>query len=474
MVKGVKGFNLDAYLLALEGWRRGLTLTWYYDPSQVTDLKIIGFFPLGKSFSLSDGKKTHFFYRSRGDKVHNTAVDICSDKHLTKKKLSEANVKVPNGKRFDIQDSEDEILTFTRELGFPLVVKPTYGSLGKGVSINVNSETEVLQSVEHIAQIGYDDFIVERFFAGDDLRVYVVNDQVVAATRRVPANVIGDGKSTIRQLIENKNKKRSENPYLAKYLITIDDNLIEFIAKKGFNLESVPTENETVYLRGAANIAAGGDPIDVTDQLSDDVKMLAIQAIKAIPGLHHAGVDILVNEDSAVVIEINTTSDISMHLFPFEGKPRNVPEPIIDDYFPETKGLAVERTKIYFDYRKINNLLQRAVVQEFQVTDAPAGKLYAKRYVLSGKVQKVGFRKWIRREALKRNLHGYVRNLRNGKVVVVVGSDNKKLVDDFKNICLQGPPKAKVDNIQEYVWDTQMKVGFEIRRTRTSKTKKKL
>src|SRR5690625_441998 len=133
MVKGVKGFNLDAYLLALEGWRRGLTLKWYYNPSQVTDMKIIGFFPLGKSFSLSNSNRTHYFYRSRGDKVDNSAVEICSDKHLTKQKLIEANINVPLGKRFDLQTSNEEILALSEEIGFPLVIKPTYGSLGKGV-----------------------------------------------------------------------------------------------------------------------------------------------------------------------------------------------------------------------------------------------------------------------------------------------------------------------------------------------------
>src|SRR5699024_6026699 len=90
MVAGIRGFNLDAYLVALEGWRRGLTLKWYGDPSAVTDLKIIGFYPLGKTFSLSSKDKTHFFYRSRGDKVANEAVDIGANKHTTKEFLKKA------------------------------------------------------------------------------------------------------------------------------------------------------------------------------------------------------------------------------------------------------------------------------------------------------------------------------------------------------------------------------------------------
>src|SRR5699024_10570025 len=112
-------------------------------------------------------------------------------------------------------------------------------------------------------------------------------------------------------------------------------------------------------------------------------------------------------------------------------------------------------TKIYFDYKVINDLLRKMLVQEYQVTDAPPGKLYAKRYVISGKVQKVGFRNWIRKEARKHNLYGYTRNLRNGKLVVVVAGANKFKIDDFKRTCYQGPKTAKVEGIQEYIWDKQ-------------------
>src|SRR5690625_6542291 len=99
MIKGVRGFNLDAYLVALEGWRRGLELTWYYDAKDVTDLKIIGFNPLGKTFSLSSKDKTHFFYRSRGDQVTNESVEITSNKDQTKDLLTKGNVPNPQGIR---------------------------------------------------------------------------------------------------------------------------------------------------------------------------------------------------------------------------------------------------------------------------------------------------------------------------------------------------------------------------------------
>lgn len=466
IVRGIRGFNLDAYLVALEGWRRGLTLKWYHDAADVTNMKIIGFNPLGKTFSLTSNDKIHFFYRSRGDKIANEAVEIGANKQRTKELLIKAGISVPKGERFDEHTSVEEICERALELGFPLVVKPTFGSLGKGVTTNINTETELRESIKHVRDLGYGDLIVERHVSGEDLRIYVVGDQAIGVTKRMPANIVGDGNSAISKLIESKNITREANPYLATRPIKIDDGLIGFLQQHNYSLESVPEKGQRVYLRGAANISAGGDPIDVTDGISSEIKDLAIKAIKAIPGLYHAGVDVIINETHAGVIEINPTADISMHVFPLEGTPRNIPEAIIDHYFPETEGMAADRTRVYFDYRKIRNLLERGLTKEIELTDAPSGKLYAKRYVISGKVQKVGYRKWIRRQALKHHLHGYTRNLKNGKVVVVVGSEDQEAVNNFKKICYQGPRRAKVEDVKEYLWETQIKAGFEIRKTK--------
>lgn len=472
MVSGIRGFNLDSYLVALEGWRRGLALKWYGDPSVVTDLKIIGFSPLGKTFSLSDDNMTHFFYRSRGDKVTNEAVDIGADKHLTKEHLIKANVPAPKGKNYSQDTSVDEIVQDALTIDFPLVVKPTFGSLGKGVTTDIKNKSELKAAIQHVRDLDYGNVVIERFVQGDDYRIYVVDNQVVGAIKRVPANVVGDGQHTIEQLIKQKNETRKENPYLKTKLIEADSELISYIERSGYNLKSVPDIDKIVYLRGAANISAGGDPIEATDVLSDEVKQVVINAIKSIPGLKHAGVDMLVNSNKSVVLEVNTTADISMHIFPLKGKARNVSKAIIDHYFPETRGLAQDRTKIFFDYKIINDLLKKMLVQEYQVTDAPPGKLYAKRYVISGKVQKVGFRNWIRKEARKRDLHGYTRNLRNGKVVVVVGSHDKDKVNNFKKICKKGSPRALVDDVAEYVWNNQVEIGFLIKMMKRSNKKK--
>lgn len=467
MLKGARGFNLDAYVMALEGWRRGLTLTWYYDAEEVTDMKIIGFNPLGKSFSLysKDTEKTHCFYRSRGDKVANEAVDIVQDKHLAKSYFNKVDVPTPNGITFKKSLDDSEILRLIREsnLEYPLVIKPVLGSLGKGVVTNVINDAELFEGLDYIRRsYEYEDLIVEQYVKGKEYRVYVVGDQVVAATEKIPANIIGDGINTIEHLIEMKNETRKDNPYLARKMIKKDESLLKHLKKNNLNLEIVPEQGDQIRLKGQANISAGGDPVDVTDSLNDTIKQIAINAVKAIPGLLHAGVDVISNDDNVVVIEVNATADISMHLFPIEGTPRNVPEHIIDYYFPETKGLALNRTKIYFDYREITEILRNKFAQEITITDAPNGELYKTRYIVLGEVQKVGYRAWIRGQAIKRGIHGYTRNLKNGNVVVVVGSHDKMAVENFEKICKKGPVRAKVTEVKRLEWNSPIRVGFEI------------
>src|SRR5690625_3185869 len=277
MLRGVRGYNLDGYLIALEGWRRGLELTWYKDLSEVSDLKLIGFNPLGKSFSLFCKKtgKRHYFYRSRGDKVSNLSVDIVHDKHLAKKKLTKANVPTPRGITFQRSTENIEVIKLIEKQGlnYPLVLKPVYGSLGKGVVTNLQNNDELSSGLKYVKEnFDYDEWIIEEHIEGDDYRVYVIDDQVVAATKRIPANIIGDGILSIKELIEKKNSVRKKNLDLSHKLIKINDGTIKYLSKYNLTLESIPEKNKTVRLSGSANIANGGDSIDITDDLDENIK----------------------------------------------------------------------------------------------------------------------------------------------------------------------------------------------------------
>src|SRR5699024_4536972 len=361
--------------------------------------------------------------------------------------------------------SDADIIKDVATIGFPLVIKPTFGSLGKGVIVDIQTSDMLetsLQRVRH--EMGYPDIIVEQYLEGEDARIYVLDDRVLAATKRIPAHVIGDGKSSIKELIEAKNNDRKDNPYLASKLIDIDADLTYYLEGQGYVLDDVVPEGETIYVRGQSNVASGGDPIDITDQISSKEKEVAIRAAKAIPGFVHGGVDVLLNGEKISVIEINVTLDMCLHMFPTYGEPRNVPEGIIDYYFPETKGRSKDRTQVYFNYRTIRQLFLNCDVKDLTVPDAPEGPLHAKRFLVSGKVQKVGYRNWIRKQAQNQGLHGYTRNLKNGKVVVIAASTDKDKVESFYDRCMQGSPRAKVEHVEVYDWDRQVRVGFEVRR----------
>lgn len=464
MLRGVRRFNIDAYLVALEGWRRGLSLTFYEHDTDRTDIKRIGFDPIGKLFSLSKVDKKHFFFRTRGDKISNEAVDIGTDKNLTKKYMKEAAVPVPEGFGFTSDTPVENVIeSIFKEQG-PFVLKPTFGSLGKGVTTNIQSEDYFRESLEYNkSTFDYTDFIIEQHIEGDDIRVYVVGDEVVAATKRTSANVTGDGDSTIEELINIKNEDRKQNPHTVTRKISIDDRMKNYLEKQNLTLSDVPQKDEIVYLKGESNISAGGDSVDVTESIRQDVKNVAVKAVNAIPELHHAGVDMIVSDDGAVVLEINSTGSTALHTFPLYGDGQNVAEKIIDYYFPETKDQ--ERSEIlYFDFKSILDQFRSNSIKKIEVTDAPIGEIYAKRYIISGKVQKVGYRLWAERTAVKKRLHGYARNLENGDVVVVVGGTDKSKVADFKALCYEGPTRAEVKEIKEYSWRKRIKIGFEIKK----------
>lgn len=475
VVKDAIGVTLCPYLIALEGWRRGLTVRWYVNSTEKTNIKTLGSPRLtSRVFSLTLNDKTHFFFRSRGDQVSTDAVEICNDKAETKKLLIDNGVPTPVGKNFSIEENtEKEIYEYALSLGFPLVVKPLRGSLGKGVIANIKDEEELKGALNYIIhELKYMNIIVEKFFEGEEYRVYVIGDKVVGAVKKIPPYIIGNGVSTIKELIAEKNKNRKKNPHLSKKPLKIDYEVMQCIEEEGYSLGSVLEEGKQIYLRKQNSLSSGGEPVDATDELSDYVKKVSVDAVKSIPNLIQGGLDVIVNKttDEAVVIEINSTAVIGSHLFPEIGQARDIPSAIVDYYFPETQN--VEKTNLYFDFKSVKEAFRSKSVHELEIVPAPKGKLYSKKYIVSGKVQKVGYRKWIRKNALKLGLHGYAENLPNGKVAILVASPDKKLVDNFKEICLEGPEKAEVKHISEKEWDKPVKIGFEVKANKAKPVKK--
>lgn len=469
VVFDARGPELCAYAVALEGWRRGLTLRWHAEYSEkFKRLKTWNVDSPGKLFSLSSNDKTHYFFRTRGDKVTNEAVEIGGDKELTKIILSKHGIPVPEGKRFKENIRDDEIVRYVSDIGYPVVIKPTDGSFGRGVVTNIRDEDSLVNALNYVRQrLNMKDILIERHIPGKEYRLYVVGDQVVGALHRVPANVVGDGVHSIRQLIDMKNEERKKNPRLCSCLIVVDQELINYLQASDKKLESIPKKGERIFLRDKSNVSLGGDPIDVLDELPDEIKTTAVMALKAIPGLPHGAVDIIVDERqpldyAATVLEVNPTAQIGSLLFPLKGQARDIPSAIVDYYFPETKEVDTDKAKIYFDFHSVLEPLRSKSATVTKVSPAPVGKIYAKKYIVSGIVQDINYHRGLRKQAFERGLSGFVSNLDDGKIEVVVAGTDYEKVNEYKEAIFGDPERSQVLKIEEECWNQPIKIGFEV------------
>lgn len=470
IVEDARGPEFDAYLVALEGWRRGLTLRWHTKDSEAfREIKTWFVDRPGKLFSLRSEEKTHYFFRTRGDKVTNEAVAIGADKEKTKEYLAKAGIPIPEGRRFVAKIEDDEIISYAAEIGYPLVVKPTDGSFGRGVVTNIEDEVTFAEQLRHVRHVlNYKDVIVERHVAGKDYRLYVVGDKVVAAIERIPANVVGNGKQTIQELIEAKNEERQKNPRLISCPIKLDQEMKNHLAIQGYGLDTIPEDGEMVFLTNKSNISIGGDPVDQLDSLPEEVKQLAVQALQAVPQLPHGAVDILYDdeqpvEEGAVVLELNPTAQIGSLVFPMKGIARDVPAAIIDYYFPETKGMNGQKSRFYFDFSDVLEPLVTKTASVTTVSAAPLGEVYGKKYTVTGDVQGIDYHRGLRKQAFERKLSGFVKNLENGNIEVIVMGTDPESVNDFKQAIFEDPGRSDVVDVFEESWEDPVKVGFEVK-----------
>ncbi|WP_096190300.1 acylphosphatase [Evansella halocellulosilytica] len=451
-----QGKRISTYMMALEGWRRGIDLTFYSLIDEENKFKL--------RYSLSYKGNEHHFELSKGDKVTKEAFDICDDKDLTKKYLEKAGVPVPRGEKFLNDRSDDEIISYANQLGYPIVLKPVSANGGKGVFANILNEEMLRETIPYVRdELNYRDVIIETRIPGEkEYRFIVLEDKVLGAMHRIPANVVGDGVHSIRKLIQQKNEFRKKNPHLTSRLIKIDKEVLNLVENAGYSLDSVLEEGKRLFLREQSNLSNGGDSVDVTDIVTPEMERIAIEATKAIPGLVHSGVDMIIDDEhkSGVVIEVNSRPGLGGHLFPMEGMPRDMTKVFIDYYFPET--VDIEKSNLYFNFDLIVESLLSRSVKKVELSTPPLGKLYGKRYIVSGKVQGVGYRKSVKKQAQRLRLQGYAKNLSNGEVEIIVSSTNKHDIEDFKKVCFEGSQNSIVDDVIEEEWTKPVKIGFEI------------
>ena len=271
-------------------------------------------------------------------RTSNIAVELASDKEETNGILRDLGLPVPNQRL--VRRARDAVRAAER-IGYPVVLKPLSGNHGRGVSINLKTQSEVETAFEKAAEHGRT-VIVESFLEGFDHRLLVVNGELVAAAKRVPGHVVGDGKHTIEQLVEivNQDPRRGVGHEKVLTRLEFDHQAERLLAKLSYDKDTVPKKGEDVFLRTTANLSTGGTAIDVTDTIHPDNREMAIRAIKAI-GLDIGGVDFLTfditesyRDTGGGICEVNAGPGFRMHVAPSEGTPRDVSGPVINMLFP--------------------------------------------------------------------------------------------------------------------------------------------
>jgi len=296
---------------------------------------------------LTQGSMVQFGWGSRQRRIQAAETDatsaiaesIAQDKDLTKMLLDAAGVPVPRGRSVsDPQAAWDA----ARELGGPVVVKPRDGSQGRGVAVNVETREQVQAAYRAAADIS-GEVIVERYIPGHDFRLLVVGDSLVAAARRDPPQVTGDGRHTVRELVEqvNADPLRGDGHATSLTKIRFDDIALATLKKQGLDADSVPPAGTLVALRHNANLSTGGSATDVTDEVHPDLAARAVAAARMV-GLDICGVDVVaetvhlpLEEQHGGVVEVNAAPGLRMHLNPSFGKGRAVGEAIVASMFAE-------------------------------------------------------------------------------------------------------------------------------------------
>jgi len=294
---------------------------------------------------LTEGSLVQFGWGAKQRRIQAAEVDatsaiaesIAQDKDLTKKLLHAAGVPVPEGR--PVGDVEDA-WRVAGEIGLPVVVKPQDGNQGKGVTVNVTTREEFDLGYRVAAEYG--DVMVEKYLPGHDYRLLVVGDRLVAAARREPPLVIGDGVHTVRELVDlvNADPRRGSGHSTSLTKIRFDDIAVARLDAQGLKPDSVPEKGQRVVLRNNANLSTGGTATDVTDDVHPDMAARAVAAAQMV-GLDICGVDVVcetvikpLEEQGGGIVEVNAAPGLRMHISPSYGKGRAIGEAVLAHMYP--------------------------------------------------------------------------------------------------------------------------------------------
>lgn len=274
-----------------------------------------------------------------------SAVEIVCNKEICRNLLKSMSVPIAEGAAIG---SLDQLKDTIDSLRYPLVIKPANGNQGRGVTTDITT-FEQAENAFKLASTLCERVIVEKYIPGFDYRLLMVDGKLAAAAKRTPAHVVGDGKSTVQQLINEVNSDPNRGDGHKNVLTKIQPELAEsfILSQKNYTLKTILDTNEILYLDYAANLSKGGTAEDVTDEVHPDVVKVA-ERVSKITGLDICGIDLMAQslerplaETGGVVLEVNAAPGFRMHLSPSKGESRNVASPVIDMLFPQGKSSRI-------------------------------------------------------------------------------------------------------------------------------------
>ena len=315
-VEGYEDLELSTQILMKESIKRGIKVD-VLDRSE-------NFISLKKC-----DKKEYVVQATKTSKDNYATILIMENKVVTKKVLNDNNIRVPEGEEYN--SLEEAKIKSVKFIGKPIVIKPKSTNFGIGISIFTEgaSEEDMIKAFE-IAFENDKTVLIEEFIKGKEYRFLVIGNKVVGILHRVPANVIGNGKSSIIELVEIKNQDplRGKGYKTPLEKIRLDKNAELFLKQRGIDFNYIPKKDEIIYLRENSNISTGGDSIDYTDKIPQRFKDIAVEAAKAV-NAKICGVDMMIEDykdenSSYAIIELNFNPAIHIHSYPYEGKERNI------------------------------------------------------------------------------------------------------------------------------------------------------